>query len=205
MVPVTVPTNSPGAPVQTTPIPRMFLAGGHSVDPISQIPTQSINDVVSSINGSTWNQLTNNSIWIPRSHHSLTYLGGLMFLMGGATPNVFAATEFNDVYSSIDGTNWTQVLANAPWAPRSHHNVVAHNGKLFIMGGSAIYTAPCCTRIYFNDVWSSVDGQNWISLGNAPWSGRDMYASVVFNNKIWVLKTINNNNLILINFFMIPV
>ncbi|MEK7552442.1 MAG: hypothetical protein AAB534_03440 [Patescibacteria group bacterium] len=173
----------PTTPVQTAPISKIFLAGGNSFDNINNLFTPCVNNVLSSINGIAWNQIVANATWSPRSHHTLTSFGGFMFVMGGAnTQGPGQYTEYNDVYVG-DGTNWIQWLANAPWAARMSHNTMSYNGKLFIMGGSALVGQ----WIFFNDVWSSVDGQNWIPLGNAPWQGRERFASVVFNNKIWVM------------------
>jgi hypothetical protein len=39
-----------------------------------------------------------------------------------------------------------------------------------------------------DDVWYSYDGAHWEkATSNAEWPGRSEHASVVFDNKIWVL------------------
>ncbi|MEK7552440.1 MAG: hypothetical protein AAB534_03430 [Patescibacteria group bacterium] len=181
----TTPTSTSTTPVQNTPVPKIFLTGGRTLSATG-------NNIISSSNGSAWTQITASSstLWSPRSHHSLTSFNGLMFVMGGFNSNAGGSPEYNDVYSSVDGVVWTRRLANAPWADRISHQAVSYNGKLFVMGGSTMTSASstsCGCRIYLNDVWSSANGINWTSLGNAPWATRDRFASVVFNNRIWVM------------------
>jgi len=179
------PIPAPAVPI--TPIERIFLAGGSSINPLNHAFRPSVNKVISSNDGVSYTQLTASALWSPRSNHTLTSFFGLLFVMGGANPHGPGPyTEYNDVYVTIDGSNWIQWLTNAPWAPRSGHDTILLNGQLFLMGGST-WLNPNLPRTYLNDVWSSPDGQNWTFLGNAPWAGRDRFASVIFNNQIFVI------------------
>ncbi|HTS18717.1 MAG TPA: choice-of-anchor Q domain-containing protein [Verrucomicrobiae bacterium] len=88
----------------------------------------------------------------------------------------------NDVWSSSDGTNWTEVTPSAPWAGRSSFGAVAFNGQLWVLGGTG------STVSFLDDVWSSPDGTNWTQVtASAPWPARYELAAVVFNNQMWVL------------------
>jgi hypothetical protein len=43
-------------------------------------------------------------------------------------------------------------------------------------------------RLYYNDVWSSADGSNWVRhIEHAPWCPRSYHDVAVFDNKLWVL------------------
>jgi len=90
---------------------------------------------------------------------------------------VSASDFFNDVWRSMDGVNWMQMTSAAGWSPRAGLSGLSHEGSLFVMGGSinddvAIVGGPP-TRMYFNDVWKSVDGQEWsLITRNAAWSPR---------------------------------
>jgi N-acetylneuraminic acid mutarotase len=57
----------------------------------------------------------------------------------------------DDVWSSSDGTNWTQVASAAPWSSRTGHAVVVLDGQMWVLGGSDFSS-------YFKDVWSSQNG-----------------------------------------------
>lgn len=103
-----------------------------------------------------------------------------MWVLGGTNPN----QDFNDVWFSSDGLNWTAATLSAPWTPRCCHSVVAFDNKMWVMGGSNNHGTPTDK----NDVWYSSDGVNWTLATASAWSyGRQAHTSIVFNGKIWVL------------------
>jgi hypothetical protein len=59
------------------------------------------------------------------------------------------------------------------------------------MGGKMHITYPL-SWWKMNDIWNSTDGVNWTRVGQADWSVREQHASVVFDNRIWVLGGIEN-------------
>jgi len=74
---------------------------------------------------------------------------------------------------------WAQE-PDAGWSARFDHQVVVFQGKLWVMGG---YIGG-----YRNDVWSSVDGVNWVrETAHAGWSARSNHQAVAFQNKLWVM------------------
>ena len=94
--------------------------------------------------------------------------------------------EFNDVWSTEDGTNWVQVTEHAAWTPRCGAGTAVFGGKMWIMGGSFSMT----------DVWSSEDGLNWSEVTPvAPWSGREFFSAVVFRDRLWVLSDLFSNDI----------
>ena len=90
----------------------------------------------------------------------------------------------NDVWSSADGKNWTQVTKNAEWSPRAYHQAVVFAGKMWILGGGN-YVPEYHS---LNDVWSSEDGVHWAQVTSAaPWGPRLWFSSVVYRDRIFVL------------------
>ena len=86
-------------------------------------------------------------------------------------------TLFNDVWRSRDGSNWEQVTANAPWAPRAGAAVVEKNGYMYLLGGENGFLCEFgpngASCPYFNDVWRSRDGAHWeLVTMKADWSAR---------------------------------
>ena len=100
-----------------------------------------------------------------------------IYVLGGyAYPN-----RYNDVWSSVNGTNWRLETSSAAWTGRWKHQALSHNGRLYVLGG---YAYP--NR--YNDVWSSVNGINWrLETSSAEWSRRGEHQAVVHNGKIYVL------------------
>ena len=103
-----------------------------------------------------------------------------IFVLGGADGSLK-----NDVWSSADGESWRRDKANTNnnenvgWTRRQLHQAVAHNGRLYVMGG-----ADGNKR---NDVWSSGDGANWQPEADAAWPGREIHQAVSYKGRIYVL------------------
>ena len=72
-------------------------------------------------------------------------LNSQMWVLGGGT----GSSNFNDVWSSSDGTNWTEVTPAAPWSARDDYRAVVFNNQLWVLGGYG-------SSGNLNDVWSSV-------------------------------------------------
>ena len=53
-------------------------------------------------------------------------------------------------------TNWTQVLASAPFGNRVNHQLAVMGNRLFLIGGQSLFSDR-------NDVWSTQDGATWTS------------------------------------------
>ena len=101
---------------------------------------------------------------------------------------------FNDVWSSNDGVNWTEMTASAPWEGRAGLSSAVLNGEIYVFGGSknddsSIVGPGGPARIYFDDVWkSSDDGANWqLVKEHAPWEPRAGAAVVIKDDFIYLL------------------
>jgi hypothetical protein len=138
------------------------------------------NDVWSSSDGLTWTCVTNAAPWSPRSGFGAVACNGRLWVLGGST-DLYGMALVNDVWSSSDGLNWTQVTAGAQWAARSGLQVLALNGQITVLGGAAGGTLD-------NDVWSSSDGATWTCVASAAqWSARSVGGAVVLNGQMWLL------------------
>jgi hypothetical protein len=75
------------------------------------------------------------------------------------------------------GSDWVQATDAAPWSARASHEMVSHDGFLYLLSGS-----------YKNDVWKSPDGISWtLVLENAPWVGRRDPGFISFQGKLWLM------------------
>ena len=103
-----------------------------------------------------------------------------IFVLGG-NENPTATNDLqNDVWRSADGESWSLVTGSADWTARELHQVVAHRGRMYLMGG----LEPGVR----NDVWSSLDGKNWsLVTGSAGWSARGGHQGLVHNGRMYVL------------------
>ena len=144
------------------------------------------NSVWSSSDGINWTKEIAHAGWSDRYGLKTVVFENKMWISGG---NFFSSNQsntfYNDVWSSSDGTNWTEETSSAGWPERSYHTVVVFDDKMWVLGGSKYWPWPPTS---YNDVWSSSDGINWTrKTANAGWSPRSRHTSVVFNDKMWVL------------------
>jgi len=76
---------------------------------------------------------------------------------------------------------WTNITKKADWPERYDHAAVAYDNKLWIAGGYNPGQVKGDT--YYEDVWSSPDGENWtLVTADAPWKGRRGHELVAFDD-----------------------
>ncbi|MBN1133057.1 MAG: hypothetical protein JXR52_13050 [Bacteroidales bacterium] len=76
---------------------------------------------------------------------------------------------------------WVKVTSGADWPKRYDHASVVFNNRIWVLGGYNPGQVKGDT--YFEDVWSSADGDSWIlETERAPWHGRRGHSAVVFDN-----------------------
>lgn len=70
----------------------------------------------------------------------------------------------------------------AEFSKRRNHSMTEFNGKLWVIGGQDDSQS-------YGDVWSSVDGKDWVMEVENPFGffGKSDHTAVVFQNKLWVI------------------
>ena len=151
---------------------RIWLLGGYD--------GKYLNDVWYSEDGASWHRATAAAEWAGRCMHASVSFDGKLWVLGGRRDmESWWETDFNDVWSSVDGVAWRRVSSGAGWSKRYGMATVAWNGRLWVMGGTRLFRS--------NEVWSSIDGERWVAGGAADWSPRFALASTVFRDRVWVL------------------
>lgn len=128
-----------------------------------------------------WFSATNSAPWNSRVTPGLVSAKGQMWLLGGLTTSQSGiVSRQNDVWNSIDGTNWNRATAGAAWTGRNGHGTAFFNDRLWVAGGY--------DGVARNDVWSSPDGVAWTrEVASAPWSGRFSFGFLTFQGHLWVI------------------
>lgn len=126
--------------------------------------------------GVTWSQVTmTGTAPTARRSQSMLVYDDKLWVIGGESSGYL-----DDVYSSSDGTNWTQVRANGAgsgFGGRMEHGAVVYNNKLWVMGG---YNGAWLSTVY-----SSTDGATWTAETSMP-AGLANFGYSVKDNKIWI-------------------
>ncbi len=165
---------------------KMWIVGGRDNQ------YQSYNDVWSSSDGIEWTQETANAQFSPRANHTITVLNGVIYLIGGGgVSSDFVPGYSNEVYSSVDGINWTKVETSSIFEPREAHTAIAFDNKIWVTGGWQVTSNDMTGEqqiTSFNDVWFSADGATWQQLEtNENYEGRLDHASVSFEDKLYIM------------------
>jgi hypothetical protein len=135
-----------------------------------------------STDGDTWTQATAAAPMPTRYQYATASFGGRMWLVGGRT-GFNVSTSVSDVWSSANGTDWTQNTAAAGFSPRFAHQVVGFQGRLRLIGGYNFAGQQGAA-----DVWSSSDGVTWTQdVITAPFGGRIYHEVVEFNGALWLI------------------
>jgi len=114
-------------------------------------------------------------------HTTVAFNGSLWTLAGNDFNLDNPGGSLNDVWSSSNGTSWSQAVSAAAFSPRFGHASVDFNSQLWVIGGW-----DSTTRV--NDVWASSNGVSWVPVTlTAAWTPRNLHASVTFNSQMWVI------------------
>lgn len=164
---------------------QMWLLGGWNPGDRVHFPRTCNNEVWSSQDGRKWT-LEGHAPWEGRHTAGYVVLGGKMWIVGG---DASQGHYQNDVWNSVDGKHWVQISDKVPWGNRVLHYAVAHENRIWVMGGQALPQFAPAPEAFYNDVWSSSDGVHWKRvLEQAPWTPRGMIGGgAVFRGKIWLL------------------
>ena len=143
-----------------------------------------LRDVWSSADGRVWTAATLTAAFDGRDNFGLVSLGGTLWLAGGFGGSGRGSTK-NDVWYSTNGAEWTAAGAGAKFQVRSQFPLVAHDDKLWVLGGLGAGSNP------LEDVWHSTDGAVWtpvsVSVGYAKrGAGVYAHAAVSYGGKLWV-------------------
>jgi len=176
---------------------QLYFIGGNSNGSLT-------NDVWSSSDGVTWTQiLANNGAISPnviggtqfctREDFSAAVFNNLMWVIGGThIPLNSTSVGLNDVWSSPDGVNWTQVLPNVStitlgtattqFPGRCGAAAVSFNGNIYLTCGHASGEG---VNTVDADIWSSPNGTIWTLVSNT-YTPVYYHQLIVNNNLMWM-------------------
>ena len=155
-------------------------------------------DVVSSADGLVWEvELGPGTTEPPWGERSLQFSGvydGKLWTAGGQDGfgEVDLQAYHNDVWSSVDGIHWEEVVPDAPasatrWAGcGALDGLVEFHGRMWLVG-CARYRENNEGHLMSNEVWSTTDGATWTQHSEPPWKGKIWQNVVVWRDELWIL------------------
>ncbi|NRB41844.1 MAG: hypothetical protein HRU20_25785 [Pseudomonadales bacterium] len=119
-------------------------------------------------------------------------LGGVTPIVGEVTSEA-AFTLQHEAYYMLSKSNQVEAKTKVStdlFSPRTAHQVVEFNGKLWMSAGKSypIYSNSTVEHAWNNDVWSSADGDVWTQeTESAAFEARRDHQMYVFQEKMWIL------------------
>jgi len=108
----------------------------------------------------------------------------VVFVLGGITP----CGPAKSTRATSDGIAWESVHDELAPFPRSHFTAESFRGFLWVFGGRNLKSG-----LVVNDIWRSENGSRWEKvIVAAEWQAREMHATVVFRDQLWVIAGRNN-------------
>lgn len=151
--------------------------------------------------GESWEMRAELPTDMGRAGMQVVTIDGTIYFMGGDHDRpVFQANwegRRNDVWKSDDhGETW-ELLGHAPWSPRTGHQCIGHNGRIYCIGGHV--RGPNNEKykqFLAHDLWAwdPRQGMNaWERLSNNVWGcedhpgrdGKSDFMIEIRDNKIW--------------------
>jgi hypothetical protein len=131
-----------------------------------------------------WMRVTDKAGWQPRDSQGEVVYKDQLWIFGGWFDSF--AEPPRDVWSSPDGKNWQLVTKAAPWKHSDLPMTLVHRDRMWLMGGW--YKGRLPGHSASNEVWSSKDGDEWRQeTAAAGWTPRIASASLLFQDKMWIL------------------
>ncbi|MDD2716044.1 MAG: hypothetical protein PHW04_09135 [Candidatus Wallbacteria bacterium] len=143
-----------------------------------------LNDVWNSSDGKNWTCITNNAGFPGRDNFTALVFQDRIWVIGGQVASHVAQ---NDVWWSTNGITWYSARENGEpngFSARYGHSSVIFDNKMWVIGAESSSGLK-------NDVWWSDDGTTWSMARDSGtpngFTARAGHASVVFNDKMWVI------------------
>lgn len=181
----------------------IYILAGRSMDDSGEgrYAVTYLNDVWRSTDGMSWQRITGTDFGIRAEHAAVVDSSGKIYIHGGSSGiglddesnGADPISDWQAVWSSTDGTNWVPAKDSSEnvadmffW--RGGHEMIYYHGKVWALPGKTTSTVHYhfVDRKYYS-IWTLGPSGFEMDSEGAAVDGRHSYASVVFNDKIWIL------------------
>lgn len=147
---------------------KMFVIAGNSISENTE--------VWSTYDGIEWTE-ENSNAFPGRAGQKGVVFNNIMYVIGGED---IAGNKLNDIWSSSDGVNWSNI--NTPFTGRNAHTATVYNNKIWVIGGKD------STTLFNNEIWYSEDATNWtLYEGVRPSDeGINSHSILNYNGVLWL-------------------
>lgn len=174
---------------------KLWVIGGYEpYQDGASLDIKEKNDVWSSEDGINWVLVTEDAGFPVRRGHSTVVFQNQLYLFGGSGLDRGTSTPYvrNDIWTSTDGENWTEVNATNLFEGRTGETAFVFQNRIWLIAGRVLETNETnpdnLTYVPKNDVWYTEDGINWFKQAeNLNFGARFNHSSTVFNDKAYIM------------------
>lgn len=133
---------------------RIWLIAGNNRD------RQSV--VWSSVDGISWELITNKAAFMPRGHHEVTVFNDYMILAGGGSDHYayrFDLFHRSDVWRSTDGVNWEEISKHQELPTNRNSHMLSLNNEIIIYSGKSKERYTSSEERF--EIYRAKNGFNW--------------------------------------------
>ncbi len=134
--------------------------------------------LINSQDGINWQRIDSADTHIANGSHSAIEFNGMLWRISSSK------SAANTIWRSADGFNWEKSNIQVPFSPRDAFLLIVFIDELWLFGGT-VY--PNEGPLASNEVWSTVDGVNWILRGHTPTELTTPYRLFAFNNALYII------------------
>ena len=164
---------------------KLWVIGGSTDSSSGDL--EELDDVWYSSDGLTWNLATDDALGVPNigSHEAVVFNNKLFIIKSGVNEGAAGST----VWSSSDGITWNRDSNNA-FPHRVFFSATVFDNDIYVIGGA--FGDPF---VYYNAIYKSSDGINWIEVSPAAevFSRRALHKTLTYENKLWVFGGIDES------------
>ncbi|MFO7736307.1 MAG: DUF1554 domain-containing protein [bacterium] len=118
-----------------------------------------------------------------------------IWVIGGNNADSEKGYDYNDVWYSEDGMNWTRAVEDAPFEKRHGHQAFVYDDKIWVLGGRSQNDGDWATYPIHKDVWYSENGTDWVlATDDAAFGPVFQSAAGVYDGKMWVIGATDPGN-----------
>lgn len=161
---------------------KLWMIGGYDIG-----RGRNFEEVWISTDAHRWDLQSRGAAFTGRLGHQLVVHHDNLFVIGGEDSSL---EYLSDVWSSGNVIDWNTRTPDAPFAPRRFHKAASFNDKMWVIGGE-FFDYMDGGR---DDVWSSLNGVNWIKESDNLWKftqpGAKTYRLIPFKGSLWLIGTV---------------
>lgn len=172
--------HTPGSVVCTIGSTRYWYIIGGDIEDATYSTGHS--DVWRTADGVTWEKMAEHGTpgWDGRNIISAGYLGGKLYVLGGATGPGSTGPQMDMWESSDEGETWTETIGSLGFAPMAAGELITLGSKMYLVAGG--YTGSTVNTV------RSFNGTTWteeLPNGHGQFIANFYNNQALFQNKIW--------------------